>query len=83
MTVMAMPVNGLLLAAPDCGSWGLPARGTSLRSVINVHGRVGLQWIQNASCMVARMLRLYVMVQIVQQFQMQRVVKNMFKVMQN
>ena len=66
MTVMAMPVNGLLLAAPDCGSWGLPARGTSLRSFINVHGRVGLQWIQNAACMVSRMLCL--MVKTVQQF---------------
>ena len=52
--VMQLPVNGLGLLAPDCSSWGVPARGTSKRSPINVFGNIFLQWVQDSGCMVAR-----------------------------
>ena len=31
--------NAMNLFAPDCGSWGLTARGTSMRSELNPAGR--------------------------------------------
>ncbi len=56
MTMLQLPVNGLALFAPDCSSWGLPARGTSKRSFINVFGNIFLAWVQDAGCMVSRIL---------------------------
>lgn len=51
---MRLPVNGLAMFAPDCSSWGVPARGTSLRSAINVFGNVFLSWVNRSGCMVSR-----------------------------
>ena len=43
----------LLHMAPDCRSWGVPARGTSLRSVFNVCG-VGREFVAEGNMMAAR-----------------------------
>ena len=56
--VLSMVVNGLLLAGPDCSSWGVPARGTSLRNWINIHGNQYLGWVRGSSTMVSRLLGL-------------------------
>ena len=53
---LQLPINGLLLMAPDCSSWGLPARGTSKRSYINVYGRSALKWVRDSGTMVSRSL---------------------------
>ncbi|CAJ1402925.1 unnamed protein product [Effrenium voratum] len=50
-----MGANSCVLFAPDCSSWGIPARGTSLRSEINFGGNRALKWIQGANKMVSRM----------------------------
>ena len=52
--LMNMAVDGLFLVAPDCGSWGLPARGSSLRSLINPLGRRSLAWVEANNCTVSR-----------------------------
>ena len=54
--VMAMPVDSLVMMAPDCSSWGVPSRGTSRRNFINSYGNVFLQWIQSSNCMFSRCL---------------------------
>ena len=51
-----MPVDSLGHFAPDCSSWGMPARGTSLRSFLNWQGNVHLAWVQRANQQVARNL---------------------------
>ena len=51
--------NGLVLAAPDCSSWGIPARGTSLRNFVNSHGNLFLPWVRRSSTMVSRHLGPY------------------------
>ena len=58
--VMGMPPDSLLMAAPDCSSWGLPARGTSLRSWINPCGNIFLQWVRRSNCMMSRNLSLFI-----------------------
>lgn len=57
--ILQLSVNGLALFAPDCSSWGVPARGTSKRSFINVFGNIYLKWVQDSGCMVSRMLCRY------------------------
>lgn len=54
--MLQLPVNGLALFAVDCSSWGVPARATSKRSFINIHGNMFLQWVRDAGCMAARIL---------------------------
>ena len=51
-----MPVNSLALFAPDCSSWGIPARGSSKRSYINSAGNLFSEWVRSANTMVARSL---------------------------
>ena len=51
-----MPVNSLTLFAPDCSSWGIPARGSSKRSYINSAGNLFSEWVRSANTMVARSL---------------------------
>ena len=53
-------MHSLVHFTPDCSSWGLPARGTSLRSFTNVSGNVFLPWVQSATCMVTRTVSLLV-----------------------
>lgn len=54
--VMQMDANALGHCAPDCSSWGIPSRGTSLRNFINVAGNMFLPWIQGANMQVSRWL---------------------------
>ena len=42
------------LIGPDCSSWGLPARSTSMRSSINPFGRMGIAWVSSNYCLVSR-----------------------------
>ena len=46
--------DAMNLLAPDCGSWGLAARGTSMRSALNPGGREALPWVNRNNCMVSR-----------------------------
>lgn len=56
MVAVTMHVNSIASMGPDCSSWGLPARGTSLRSLINIHGNVLNGWVQRSSTMISRLL---------------------------
>ncbi|CAK9110923.1 unnamed protein product [Durusdinium trenchii] len=47
---------GLFLAGPDCSSWGIPARGTSWRTRVNIHGNIFLAWVRGSSCMISRLV---------------------------
>ena len=51
-----MNVNSFVMMGPDCSSWGVPARGTSRRSLINPHGNVYLKWIRDSNRMISRKL---------------------------
>ena len=44
------------LIGPDCSSWGVTARGTSMRSFINPRDRMGLAWVAANYCLVSRIL---------------------------
>ena len=46
--------NALALLAPDCGSWGLPARYTSMRSYFNPFGCAERDFVYNGNFMVSR-----------------------------
>lgn len=48
----------MVMMGPDCSSWGVPARGTSLRSPINCYGNLFLDWVRRSNCMVSRTLGL-------------------------
>ena len=54
--IMNLGYRGFVMWAPDCGSWGIPCRGTSMRSIINPHGYEAYEFVQRANCMVGRML---------------------------
>ena len=48
--------GSLTLAAPDCSSWTLISRGTSLRNAVNCFGNLNLSWIRGANLMISRSL---------------------------
>lgn len=39
---------------PECGSWGVPARGTSMRNFMNWAGAMALAFVTNANMTVSR-----------------------------
>lgn len=47
----------IALFAPDCRSWGCPARGTSFRNGINAHG-IGREFVVHGNLMASRSLGL-------------------------
>ena len=47
--IMNLCPMGFTLFAPDCSSWGIPARGTSMRSFINAEGHTAYEF-QCRSC---------------------------------
>jgi hypothetical protein len=51
---MNMTTNALGMLGPDCGSWGLPARGSSLRSEINIWGNLFSPWVRGGTQMISR-----------------------------
>jgi len=54
-TVLNLGPRALSLWAPDCGSWGIPCRGTSMRSEINPCGFEMYEFVSKANLMVSRM----------------------------
>ena len=42
------------MIGPECGSWGLPNRGTSLRNYVNVWGAMHLNHVSAANMCMAR-----------------------------
>ena len=54
--VLNQCVDAINVIGPDCSSWGLPARHTSMRSEINPLGRNGLAWVDTNNCLVSRPL---------------------------
>ncbi len=54
--VARMPINSLSVMAPDCSSWGIPARGSSKRNFINSSGQIFSAWVRGANTMVSRNL---------------------------
>ena len=51
-----MHENAMACMGPDCSSWGLPARGSSMRSYINWHGNVFSTWVRRSTTMISRLL---------------------------
>ena len=51
--------NAVNLMAPDCGSWGIPARGTTRRAFHNYLG-CSYQFVLSGNLMVGRFLDLQV-----------------------
>lgn len=49
--------NAMNVLAPDCGSWGIPCRGTSKRSWINYEGAVQYPFVRVGNMMVSRFFR--------------------------
>jgi|OrbCmetagenome_4_1107370.scaffolds.fasta_scaffold163478_1 hypothetical protein len=46
--------NAMNVLAPDCGSWGVPARGTSRRNWMNFVGMVNFDFVRRGNQMVSR-----------------------------
>ena len=46
--------DAMNVIGPDCSSWGVPARATSMRNFNNPHGRAGLDWVSSGTTMVSR-----------------------------
>ena len=44
------------MAGPDCAPWGLPARATTERTLLNVLGRQDLDFVSNGNKMISRFL---------------------------
>ncbi|CAL1151299.1 unnamed protein product [Cladocopium goreaui] len=53
--ILNMAPRALSLWAPDCGSWGIPCRGTSMRSYINPDGYVAYGFVARANMMISRL----------------------------
>ncbi|CAK9107353.1 unnamed protein product [Durusdinium trenchii] len=53
--LMNMAPRGLTLWAPVCGSWGLPCRHTSGRSIINIAGNTCYQFVRDGNLMISRL----------------------------
>lgn len=52
---LMLRAGSLMWLAPDCRSWGLPARSSSMRNGLNPLG-VGRQFVVSANVMVSRFL---------------------------
>lgn len=50
--------EALNLMGPECGSWGVPARGTSMQNFINIFGALHLAFVSNAEMTVSRIVLL-------------------------
>lgn len=57
LCVMQEVPGAFNLLAPDCGSWTVVSRGTSLRSCINPLGRSSLPFVANGNTTISRSAR--------------------------
>lgn len=48
--------EALNLMGPKCNSWGLPARGTSSRTYINIFGAMQWDFVREGTMMISRTL---------------------------
>ena len=55
-SILNQDKHALTLFAPDCSSWGLPARSTSGRSYVNPWGNTDYGFVSRGNCMVSRTL---------------------------
>ncbi|CAE7192623.1 unnamed protein product, partial [Symbiodinium pilosum] len=53
--VLCLVPFGLLIGGPDCSSWTVVSRGTSLRTIVNPGGNVNLQWVRDNNLTVSRL----------------------------
>lgn len=53
-TILCEYPEAVNVMGPECGSWGLPARGTSKRNFMNYHGALHLAFVANAEKTVSR-----------------------------
>lgn len=56
MLVLRLAPGGLLLCAPECGSWTVVSRGTSRRNPINVLGDCAFEFVRRANMTLGRLL---------------------------
>eukprot|EP00435_Cladocopium_sp_Y103_P015188 s3978_g3.t1 len=54
LVAMAMVPAGLVLLAPDCGSWGIPSRYTSMRTYHNAMGCPEREFVDRGNVMISR-----------------------------
>lgn len=54
-----MHPDAIACMGPDCSSWGVPARGTSMRSAINIYGNLMSSWVRRSTTMVTRLLPMH------------------------
>ena len=55
-TILCLAAEGVVLMGPCCSSWGIPSRGTSLRSFVNSLGAVHLSFVAESNVTIARPL---------------------------
>jgi len=53
-TILHERENAVNLMAPDCGSWGVPSRGTSGRTFFNYLGNLEYGFVTNGNSMISR-----------------------------
>ena len=54
--IMREKPTAVNLMGPSCSSWGVPNRGTSMRSFINFRGQDGYTSVHSANMMISRNL---------------------------
>lgn len=52
-TVLCLFPDSVCLLGPNCGSWGIPARYTTMRPLINSWGAMHLPFVQDANTMIS------------------------------
>ena len=52
-TILCLHPDSVCLLGPNCGSWGIPARHTTMRSFINAWGAMHLPFVHDANKMIS------------------------------
>lgn len=53
-TILCQYPESVSLMGPECGSWGLPARSTSMRSYVNIWGALHLAFVKDGNQTISR-----------------------------
>ena len=56
--VLNLAPDGLVLIGPDCSSWSICSRFSSMRNFMNVRGNMAKSWVGDGFSMVSRNLGL-------------------------